>query len=207
MPIDSLVQKSSEPSDELLLERMRNGDMRAFNALFERHSRRGVALAMTIVDDHFTAAEIVSDVFFSFWARKQELPPISLFQPYLFTAIRYRAKKILGTKKGSAKIVSLKEYSTSPQDSPIDPLGHLQTAELANVLHRVIEQLPAQRKLIFKLSRIDGLSYKAIADTLNISESTVKNQLAAALKSLRNALSDSHLSMPMLLWLTLSFYQ
>lgn len=207
MAADPLVQKSPEPSDELLLEQMRNGDMPAFNTLFKRHSRRAVELAISIVNDHFTAEEIVSDVFFSFWVRRQELPPIPLFQPYLFTAIRYRARTILSTNKGGSRTVSLEDYTTQVQDSPVDPFTHLQTAELENILHSAIEQLPTQRKLIFKLSRINGLSYKTIADILNISESTVKNQLATALKTLRNDLSAYPLSTPILLWLSLSFYQ
>lgn len=189
MAVDRVVPKHSEPSDETLLERMRMGEMPAFNTLFERHSRRGVELAATIADDHFTAEEIVSDVFFSFWVRRQELPPISLFQSYLFTAIRYRAKTAAQFRKAGTKIVSLDNYETPPQDSPVDPFQQLHATELAEALHGLIERLPAQRKLIFKLSRIDGLSYKAIAEVLHISESTVKNQLATAIKTLRNDLS------------------
>ncbi len=189
MPTTPFIERLSEYSDELLLEQMRTGDIRAFNELFARHSRRAVELAATIVDDHFTAEEIVSDVFFSFWVRRQELPPITRFQPYLFTAIRYRSRKLLNSKTGGARIVSLEDYPMPPKDSPIDPFLQLQSGELANTLHEVIAKLPAQRKLIFTLNRIDGLSYKAIAETLNISESTVKNQLAAAFKTLRKELS------------------
>src|SRR3982751_6574323 len=103
MSVTPLVQKYAEPSDEMLLKSMIMGDMQAFNSLFERHSSRGVDLAATIVNDYFTAQEVVSDVFFSFWARRQDLPPISLFQSYLFTAIRYRAKTATQLKKAGAK--------------------------------------------------------------------------------------------------------
>lgn len=189
MPTTSFIERLSEYSDEQLLGKMRTGDIQAFNELFARHSRRAVELATTIVEDHFTAEEIVSDVFFSFWVRRQELPSITRFQPYLFTAIRYRSRKMLNTQNSGASIVSLEEYPMPPKDSPIDPLLQLQAGELANTIHEVIAKLPAQRKLIFTLNRIDGLSYKAIAVALNISESTVKNQLAAAFKTLRKELS------------------
>lgn len=205
MAVTSLIERFPEPTDEVLLERMRSGDIQAFNRLFERHSRRGVELSMTIVRDHFTAEEVVSDVFFSFWVRKQELPEIPLFQPYLFTAIRYRARKMLSVKTGAAEMVSLDNYTMQPEDSPADPFSQLHTGELVKTLHKLVEQLPNQRKLIFKLSRMNGLSYKAIAEILHISESTVKNQLAAALKTLRNELSVHSGSLPMviLFWLSL----
>ncbi|MGN7721904.1 sigma-70 family RNA polymerase sigma factor [Chitinophaga sp. 22620] len=194
----------SQPSDETLLEQLRKGNMRAFNTLFERHSRRGVELATMIAGNRFEAEEIVSDVFFSFWARREKLPPIPLFQAYLFTAIRYRAKTIAQLNK-TVQVVPLDDYASRPQDSPVDPLRQLASGELAGILHKAIEQLPAQRKLVFKLSRIDGLSYKTMASLLNISESTVKNQLAAALKTLRNSLSAYPLALPMLLWPCLPF--
>ena len=184
---------------------MRMGDIQAFNTLFERHCRRGVELAITIVRDHFTAEEAVSDVFFSFWARKQELPEIPLFQPYLFTAIRYRARKMLSVKTGQAATVPLEEYTTRREDSPEDPFGQLYAGELANTLHKLIEQLPNQRKLVFKLSRMNGLSYKTIAEILHISESTVKNQLAAAIKTLRGELAAQSHMLPVAItfWLSL----
>lgn len=205
MPVTPFIDKSPESSDEQLLDRMRLGDMQAFNNLFERHCRRGVELAGTIVHDHFTAEEAVSDVFFSFWARRQSLPDIPLFQPYLFTAIRYRARKMLAMHNKEAEILSLDNYTLQPEDAPADPFGYLYAGELANTLHKIIEQLPGQRKLIFKLSRMNGLSYKAIAEVLNISESTVKNQLAAALKTLRAELSVYSHSLPVafLFWLSM----
>jgi RNA polymerase sigma-70 factor (ECF subfamily) len=206
MRVDPTHTNLSQLSDETLLEQMRIGDMRAFNALFERHSHRGVELAAIIAGDRFEAEEIVSDVFFSFWARKENLPPIPLFQAYLFTAIRYRAKTITQRRK-TVQLMPLDDYASRPEDSPADPLRQLASGELANILHTAIDQLPAQRKLVFKLSRIDGLSYKTIASILNISESTVKNQLAAALRTLRISLSAYPLALPVLLWpaLPLSF--
>jgi RNA polymerase sigma-70 factor (ECF subfamily) len=205
MPVSPSIEKSSEYSDEHLLASMRMGNIQAFNRLFERHCRRSVELATTIVHDHFTAEEAVSDVFFSFWARRQELPEIPLFQPYLFTAIRYRARKMLALKAAKGETVALEYYTTQPEESPTDPFGQLYAGELANTLHKLIEQLPSQRKLVFKLSRINGLSYKAIAEVLNISEGTVKNQLSAALKTLRQELSVHAGSLPVafLFWLSL----
>jgi RNA polymerase sigma-70 factor (ECF subfamily) len=203
MSAPPFLQKLSGSSDELLLEQMRTGEMHAFNTLFARHSRRGVELAATIVSDHYMAEEIVSDVFFSFWMRRQELPPIPSFQSYLFTAIRYRARKIAAPKKGGARIVALENYTITAKDSPADPFGQLHSGEMINTLQKIIEQLPPQRKLIFKLNRIDGLSYKAIAELMNIAESTVKNQLAAAIKTLRSSLSVHDLSLPLLLLLSI----
>jgi len=194
MHTDSLPSPIPEQSDESLLELLRSGDMQAFNTLFKRHSRRAVELATTIAEDRSSAEEIVSDVFLSFWARRASLPNITSFRPYLFTAIRYRAKRVMHDKMAGAKVISLEDYRPKAQDSPIDPFCQLQAGELADTLQAVIELLPPRRKLIFKLQRIDGLSYKEIAALLELSERTVENQVASALKSLRKYLYAYHFS-------------
>ena len=55
----------------------------------------------------------------------------------------------------------------------------------------LIEQLPPRRKIIFKLSRLEGYSYNEISDRLHISVNTVENQISAALRFFRKQLSNS----------------
>ena len=58
-------------------------------------------------------------------------------------------------------------------------------------LHQEIEKLPNQCKKVFKLNRFEHLKYKEIAVLLEISERTVENHIAYALKNLRKALVDN----------------
>ncbi len=70
------------------------------------------------------------------------------------------------------------------------PLGSLLAKELETQIFDAIEKLPEGCCEVFKLSRIEGLSHKKIAEKLNISENTVKVQIYRALKSLKHAITS-----------------
>ncbi len=60
--------------------------------------------------------------------------------------------------------------------------------ELKKIIYNEIERLPEQCRRVFKMSRFEGLKYREIATQLNISEKTVENHIANALKTLRSRL-------------------
>jgi RNA polymerase sigma-70 factor, ECF subfamily len=61
------------------------------------------------------------------------------------------------------------------------------------VLSQLIEKLPFMQKKVFTLSRLNGLSNQDIADRLQLSDSTVKNHIHLALKSLKEQFLKHHL--------------
>ena len=68
---------------------------------------------------------------------------------------------------------------------------HVAAKEYNQIIQRAIDQLPPQRKLIYQLNKEDGLSYQQIAEELNISRHTVKNQLFSAVQSVRSYISKN----------------
>jgi RNA polymerase sigma-70 factor (ECF subfamily) len=69
-------------------------------------------------------------------------------------------------------------------------LGNLFEKELEGMIQDAIENLPAKCREIFLLSRDEEMTYGQIAETLNISENTVKTQVKTALSRIRIALKD-----------------
>jgi RNA polymerase sigma-70 factor, ECF subfamily len=67
-------------------------------------------------------------------------------------------------------------------------IGNLDAAETERIIHRLIDKLPPRCRQIFLLSRIEQLSYKEIAALMDLSPKTVENQIAIALKFLRDSL-------------------
>ncbi|HAK28549.1 MAG TPA: RNA polymerase sigma-70 factor, partial [Sphingobacterium sp.] len=61
----------------------------------------------------------------------------------------------------------------------------LQFEELRVRLDQLVSELPEKCQLVFKLSREEGLTYKQIAEHMNISVKTVETQLSRALKKIR----------------------
>ena len=67
----------------------------------------------------------------------------------------------------------------------------LAARESGQLISRAIENLPAQRKIIYRMNREESLSYRQIAEELQISRHTVKNQLSSALQYLRSCLKST----------------
>jgi RNA polymerase sigma-70 factor, ECF subfamily len=106
---------------------------------------------------------------------------------YLFTAARNGALSYLrhqsATKRLEGDVVSF--YTSSP--APAD--RELRSAELAQALQRALARLPERRRLVFTLSREQGLTYKEIAKLLDISPKTVEMQMGRAYRALRKYLA------------------
>lgn len=170
-----------EEEEKERLNRISSGDVTAFEALFHQHSRRCVEYARLLLHDGALADEVVSDVFYSFWQRREALSAIDNFRSYLYSSIRYKAWEYR-KKEERGRVVALDDYL---ETDAVDPFLQMDGRELAVSLQQLIEQLPSQRRLIFKLKKEDRLSYKEIATLLEISEKTVENQMGKALKSIR----------------------
>jgi len=65
--------------------------------------------------------------------------------------------------------------------------------ELKAQIQHVISKLPEQRRIIFEMSRIQGLSNAEICENLSISPQTVKNQISESLKFIRKSLNSFYL--------------
>lgn len=141
------------------------------------------------------AKDLVQDLFVSLWARRRSLHINTSLQAYLFQAIKYRIiNYIEANVVKSNYLKSLDkfafEYDNSTNDSIVcNDLEQLIEAEIKNLSPRV--------KVVFELSRKEKLSNGEIAQKLNVSEQTVKNQISKAVKTLKlhlNNISISYIS-------------
>ncbi len=139
------------------------------------------------VKDIFVAEEIVQDVFLKIWESPESLELVKDIRPYLHRSVINASINYINRQRNieqhHQKIAA--EYS----DEYLIELD--EENELVILLHKEIEKLPAQCKKIFKLNRFEHLKYKEIALKLDLSERTVENHIANALKLLRKALLDS----------------
>ena len=72
---------------------------------------------------------------------------------------------------------------------------------MVEIIDNAIEQLPEKRRLIFRLSRQEGLSNDEIANKLGISKKTVENQITHAIKFLRTKIQDKSIAIILLFYL------
>jgi RNA polymerase sigma-70 factor (ECF subfamily) len=171
-------------SDAELLLAIKEGDTSPFKVLYDRYWERLYLKACQRVDKD-AAKDMVQEVMTTLWRRRKD---VVTFEDgdlgrYLFTAIKYRVISHYAYSAGEIRNSDLFDMITAPTEP-----NSLETKELSELIETEINRLPARMQQVFRMSREDDLSIADIANRLNLSEQTVKNQLTEALKRLRAAI-------------------
>lgn len=174
------------------IQRLIAGDESAFSKVYGFYSGKVYRLAFRFLKDKEQSEEIVQEAFINLWLNREKLDPEGNPWLYLYVIAKRLSLNALREVSKSAtlteKLLSrIKEAQNTTEEGII-------ANELENSIDKIIDKLPKQQQLIFKLSRIEGLSHKEIADQLQISPNTVKNHMVEALKTLRTHLKYSNLT-------------
>lgn len=166
-------------------------DISGFEALFQINYRPLCASAYRIVQSKDIAEDIVQDVFIKLWEKRNSLTINASLKAYLFQSVvnqsinynkKYRNAQIRESLFNAA--ISVDTDTTTEQMDYKETSVRIDTA---------IKSLPEACRMVFVLSRYEHLSYKQIAEHLQISVKTVESQMTKALKLLRNRLLWMHL--------------
>jgi RNA polymerase sigma-70 factor (family 1) len=173
-------------NDASLVDLLTQGDQEAMTEIYNRYWMKLLAVAVNRLTDEQEAEECVQDVFLSLWKRRARLELRYQLSTYLWVAIKYQVINRLD-KRYAKKNISTTELT----DDISVPSAEAQILEkeLLERIEQAVGQLPAQCRMIYKMSREDGKSNKDIAAELNISEKTVEGHITRALKGIRNNLS------------------
>jgi RNA polymerase sigma-70 factor (ECF subfamily) len=155
-------------------------------SVFKQLERRLFSFAFKITKSEITARDIIQDVFLKLWEQKDSIAQIENIEAYLYRAAKNKAIDFLRALANDDKLRS--GYFSSIPLADEFTQKEITRREFAELLDAAVKDLPTQRGLIFQMSQMDGYSRKEIAEIMNISESTVKNQLTSALASVRNFL-------------------
>ncbi len=167
-------------------DRIRNGDGKAFDNMFDTYYKGLSVFANKYVKDIDVAEDIVQELFIKIWKNREQLNVNISLKSYLFQSVYNSCLNHL-------KHLKIRDnYKKHVSRNDTDELHHdtLVEEELNLRIYNSIESLPEKCKIIFKLSRFEGLKYKEIAEKRNISIKTVKVQIGKALKTLRHDLQD-----------------
>jgi RNA polymerase sigma-70 factor (ECF subfamily) len=174
---------------EILLKQISEGDVKAFRILFDIYNKRLYAAALKITKSPYAAEEIVQEVFTNLWEGRAGLAHVNHPSAYIFTIAYHKTFRYLKMTASDADMLKALKYRMAGSHNETEE--KLQLKETQALINNRIEELPPQRKLIYKLSRESGLNHQQIAEQLNISPLTVKKQIVLALRSIRSALADT----------------
>lgn len=185
-----MITMENNLPEQVLLQRSSEGDADAFHQLYQLHKRDVFNLVHMRLPDVEDAKDVVQEIFIDLWLKKEALLAIRDFKPYLYVLARnqvitaYRRKNVQLKNEGLL-FEGLNTLDHSAEDNAI-------AKELYDQINQIVEKLPETTRQCYHLSKNEGKRNGEIADLLNISEKTVRNNLSEALKRLKSSLSQSH---------------
>jgi RNA polymerase sigma-70 factor (ECF subfamily) len=173
-------------NDQIRNKKIREGHEQAFEQLFKEYYFKLSRFVWRYVESKAIAEEIVQAVFADIWEDRAEWGPENT-KSYLFSAVKNRAISHLRHQQVRIKYDS--QWRDDEEHTTIEIDDKAREKRLQKAIKAEIEALPARSKMTFKLHRYDGLTYKEIAEVMDVSVKTVESQMTRTLKRLRKRLS------------------
>lgn len=158
-----------------------------FEQVFKEHFKSLHAYACSILKDEDSAEEVVQNVFYKLWEKKERIHTLDSIPAYLYRSVYNESLNMIKHNKVRSDYQTHAGYQTNHTD---DAANQANLKELETRLTKAMNELPEQCRTIFQMSRFEELKYREIADKLNLSVKTVENQMGKALKLMRQKLAD-----------------
>ncbi|MBY0424675.1 MAG: RNA polymerase sigma-70 factor [Cytophagales bacterium] len=172
MTFDATYLKTASPKD--------------FESFFRLYYKPLCLTIARITNDKAAAEDLVQESFIKLWSGRDHLEIKISLKSYLYRMAINAAFEHINR---SQRFESLSEATPEPKHDAVNETIHSQDAQ--DLISKAIERLPPACKTVFVMHRYEDMSYKEIAETLQIAEKTVENQMGKALKLLREYLKDS----------------
>ncbi|MBO9202948.1 MULTISPECIES: RNA polymerase sigma factor [Niastella] len=170
-------------TDAQIMQKILVKDPEAFNEVYNKLYRKLFHFANSLIGNTEEARDIVAESFIKLWSHDHSFSNMSHLEAHLYTTIKNACIDYLRRDKLKAKIEHRLVQAEIISENVIEK--KYQEAELVQILYDRINQLPDRMQQVFKLTYLDGFSRTEIAQMLNLSENTIRNTNAAAMKALR----------------------
>ena len=174
-------------TEKELLQLASQGDEKSFISLFHLHKHKLYTFIIRITESPEITEDIIQDIFLKLWNDRQSLNSIDNLGGYIYRMGQNQAINLF--KRMAKETVILAELQKQTTFSSGGAEENLALKDIHKRVAEVLELLSPKQKLIYTMSREDGMKYEEIAQRLNISPSTVKNHMIQALRSIRERLS------------------
>ncbi len=189
-----MASAASSPEETRLIEAARSGDLEAFNELARRYQDRLYHIAYRIMGDHDSAADAMQEALIAAFRGIRGFRGGS-FMAWLTRIVTNACYDELRRRRRrpQASLDALFVVDQGPEVEmtlpPVEgPEFYAERRELADLLHRAIQSLPEDQRIVLVLSDIEGYSYEEIAGILQVPLGTVKSRLSRARMRVRDFL-------------------
>ena len=173
----------SATNENELIDGVLHGDEKAFRQLFDHYWSSIFSVAFSLTRSTVLSEEIVQDVFLKIWLKREQLATVNNFRGYLFAIAKNHIYNELRKKTYEQPFVDYLEQQFV--ETSALPEQNVLVAETRQLVYKALDKLPRQQRVVFELSRNNGLDHQKIAEKLGISRLTVKSHMTKALQTIR----------------------
>ena len=173
-----------------IVEDVKDGLGSAFDMLYEAYCDRLFRFAFSILKSKEDAEEVVQNTFFKIWEKRKSLDSNLAFKSFLFT-VAYRITIDLLRERLNEK--KHREFILNKATSNYNLEEAIEYGDLLEQVQKIAMELPPRKNEIYKLSRVNHLTYSEIAEKLNISVKTVENSINYSMNFIKNRLGKDSL--------------
>jgi len=184
LPVPPIKSEREPFPDAPVIRGLKNDDAQALQKLMEEYWPPLVAFAQRILSGSADPEDVVQAAFVRLWSRRAALKEEGSVKALLYTIVRNASLDELRKRTRRDKA----EEGARPPSAPKTPYEDVHGAELHRVAAAAVDRLPDRRREVFRLVREEGLSYKDVAELLDLSSQTVANHMSLAMADLRTAL-------------------
>jgi RNA polymerase sigma-70 factor (ECF subfamily) len=178
---------SERDADAQLVERVQQGDKRAFDLLVLKYQRKIQRLLSRMLRDQNDIDDVMQEAFIKAYRALPQFRGDSAFYTWLYRIAINTARNWIASQSRRPSTPSANQTEDGETFDQIDnltdnntPESVLASHEIARAVQAVIDQLPAELRAAIVLREIDGLSYEEIAQTMDCPIGTVRSRIFRA---------------------------
>lgn len=171
-------------------DQIAEGNKQAFDIFFKHYYPKLVQFARMYVNSLQQAEDVVADVLTNLVVHRKRVFALEHFEAYLYSSVKNKALSAI-KRRDRTDPYPLEFVDFKPKTQEVaDPFAILIEKELHDEVRRIIHNLPPKRKMVFQLVREEGLSYRQVAQLMEISDRTVEVHLKLAIEALREGVTN-----------------
>ena len=169
---------------EKLLHRIKSGDTKAFEVLFQQLYPSMCVIARDYVKDDAVAEDLAQEAIIKLWNVRDQYDNISSIKSFLYVMVKNLSLNYLKRNKLGANYID-----SLDKDNYLNFNNQIIEEETYRIIHQAVNSLPKQSSKVIFLS-LKGLQNQEISERLGVSVNTVKTLKYNALKTLKKTLKD-----------------